>query len=167
MSRDPAEIRAMAPEDWSEVARIYQEGISSGTATFEQEVPSWAVWDNAHLGHSRWVAAAGAVLHGWAALSPVSRRACYAGVAEVSIYVSALARGQGLGRRLLQQLLESAESAGIWTLQAGVFAENSASVQLHQSCGFRFVGRRERIAQLDGRWRDTLLFERRSSTVGA
>jgi L-amino acid N-acyltransferase YncA len=162
----PAEIRAMRIEDWPEVARIYGEGIASGTATFEKEVPSWTAWDAGHLGHSRWVAGGIGALLGWAALSPASRRSCYAGVAEISIYVSAHMRGQGIGRRLLLALLESAESAGIWSLQAGVFAENTASVRLHQSCGFRLVGRRERIAQLDGIWRDTLLFERRSASVG-
>lgn len=156
----------MVPEDWPEVARIYGEGIATHTATFEQEVPSWAAWDGGHLEHSRWVAATGAELAGWAALSPVSRRSCYAGVAEISIYVTAHARGQGIGRLLLRALIESAEAAGIWTLQAGIFAENTASVRLHEACGFRFVGRRERIARLDGMWRDTLLFERRSSAVG-
>ncbi len=163
---EPMAIRAMVPGDWPEVARIYGEGIATGTATFEQEVPSWAAWDSGHLGHSRWVAAAGEGLAGWAALSPVSRRTCYAGVAEISIYVSAHARGQRVGGRLLAALVESADAAGIWTLQAGIFAENTASVRLHESCGFRFVGRRERIARLEGIWRDTLLFERRSSAIG-
>jgi len=162
-----ATIRAMTPADWPEVARIYGEGISTGVATFEAEVPSWTTWDAGHFGHSRWVAVGTGGLLGWAALSPVSRRSCYAGVAEISVYVSAEARGQGVGRRMLQALVESAESAGIWTLQAGIFAENVASLRLHESCGFRFVGRRERIARLAGRWRDTMLFERRSPTVGA
>lgn len=156
----------MGPGDWPEVARIYGEGIATGIATFEAEVPSWATWDAGHLGHCRWVADEAAGLLGWAALSPVSRRACYAGVAEVSIYVSAGARGHGIGRRLLHALVESAEAGGIWTLQAGIFAENFASLRLHESCGFGLVGRRERIARLAGRWRDTMLFERRSTTVG-
>jgi phosphinothricin acetyltransferase len=156
----------MTPGDWPEVARIYAEGIATGIATFEAEVPSWATWDAGHLGHSRWVAAGAEGLLGWSALSPVSRRACYAGVAEVSIYVSAGARGDGIGGRLLHALIESAEAGGIWTLQAGIFAENHASLRLHESWGFRLVGRRERIAQLAGRWRDTMLFERRSMMVG-
>lgn len=167
MSESLPTVRPMIPEDWPDVARIYGEGIATGIATFEAEVPAWKTWDAGHLGHSRWVATESHWLVGWAALSPVSRRACYAGVAEISIYVAARARGQGVARRLMQALIESAEAAGIWTLQAGIFAENTASVRLHESCGFRFVGRRKRIAQLAGRWRDTLLFERRSAIVGA
>jgi phosphinothricin acetyltransferase len=157
----------MAAEDWPEVARIYAEGIATGMATFEEEVPSWSSWDAGHLGHSRWVAGPVGALLGWAALTPVSRRACYAGVAEISVYVAGEARGQGIGRRLLGALIASAEEAGVWTLQAGVFAENTASLGLHQACGFRVVGRRERIAQLHGRWRDTILLERRSATTGS
>jgi phosphinothricin acetyltransferase len=157
----------MIPSDWPEVARIYAEGIATGIATFEEEVPPWDAWDAGHLGHSRWVVGDASGLVGWAALAPVSRRACYAGVAEISIYVEARGQGQGIGRRLLQAVIESAEAAGIWTLQAGIFAENVASLRLHASCGFRLVGRRERIARRDGRWRDTVLFERRSTAVGA
>ncbi|MEO8140170.1 MAG: N-acetyltransferase family protein [Gemmatimonadota bacterium] len=160
-------IRPMTPDDWPEVSRIYAEGIATGTATFEAKVPSWADWDAGHLRYSRLVAERSSALLGWAALSPVSRRACYAGVAEISVYVAERARGGGIGRRLLEGLVESAESSGIWTLQAGVFAENAASLRLHQVCGFRLVGRRERIAQLGGRWRDTILLERRSLTVAA
>ncbi len=157
----------MAAGDWPEVARIYGEGIATGVATFEAEVPAWTTWDAGHLGHSRWVAEGTDGLLGWAALAPVSRRACYAGVAEISVYVSARARGEGIGRRLLWALIESAEAAGLWTLQAGIFEENVASLRLHESCGFRFVGRRERIARLGDRWRDTVLLERRSPVIGA
>jgi phosphinothricin acetyltransferase len=162
-----APLRLLVPEDWPEVARIYAEGIATGMATFEAELPAWATWDAGHLAHSRWVVGPRGALLGWAALSPVSRRACYAGVAEISVYVGDKARGQGIGRRLLLALIESAEQGGIWTLQAGVFAENVASLRLHQGCGFRVVGCRERIAQLSGRWRDTILLERRSARVGS
>jgi L-amino acid N-acyltransferase YncA len=160
------QIRPMTADDWSEVARIYGEGIATGIATFEAAVPPWTTWDAGHLRHSRWVAAGADGLLGWAALAPVSRRACYAGVAEISVYVSSSARGQGVGRQLLASLIASAEAAGIWTLQAGIFGENVASLRLHEACGFRFVGRRERIAQLAGRWRDTMLYEWRSLAVG-
>jgi phosphinothricin acetyltransferase len=156
-------IDTLQPADWPAVAAIFAEGIATGAATFETAVPRWEAWDAAHLPAPRLVArgADGRVL-AWAALVPASRRACYAGVAELSIYVAEDARGQGIGRALLEALVRAAEAAGFWTLQAVVFPENSASVALHERCGFRLVGRRERIAQLGGRWQDTLLFERRS-----
>jgi phosphinothricin acetyltransferase len=163
----PGAIRALTPDDWVAVAGIYAAGIATGIATFEAEVPSWLAWDAGHLVHSRWLAEAGGAVLGWAALSPVSRRSCYAGVAEISVYVAEEARGAGVGRQLVDALIQSAEEHGVWTLQAGVFAENVASLRLHQQCGFRVVGRRERIAQLNGRWRDTVLLERRSLSVGA
>jgi L-amino acid N-acyltransferase YncA len=148
------------------VAAIYGEGIAGGGATFETECPSWEEWDAAHLACCRLVARKGDEIVGWAALSPVSRRPCYAGVAEASVYVSADARGQGVGRALLEALIHESEEHGIWTLQGATFAENEASLRLQAACGFRVVGRRERIAALNGAWRDTILTERRSSSVG-
>jgi L-amino acid N-acyltransferase YncA len=159
------QIEAMAAADWREVSRIYQEGIATGLATFETKTPSWEEWDAARLSHSRLVARGESVL-GWAALSAVSGRPCYAGVAEVAIYVSSRVRGCGIGRALLDALIQSSETHGIWTLQAATIAENVASLALLTQCGFRVVGRRERIGRLAGIWRDTVLTERRSTTVG-
>jgi L-amino acid N-acyltransferase YncA len=153
----------MRAEDWPEVAAIYAEGIASGTATFETAVPPYAAWDAAHLADHRLVAREGDTVIGWAALSPYSERAVYGGVAEDTIYVAAHARGRGIGLGLLRRLIESAESAGIWTLQAAMFPENAASIALHERCGFRTVGTRERLAKLHGVWRDVLLMERRSA----
>ena len=160
-------ISSMEPTDWTAVAQIYAEGLATGHATFETAVPTWEAWDKAHLATCRLVAknSEDAVV-GWAALTAVSGRCVYAGVAEVSVYVAAAARGQGVGKQLLQALIASSEADDIWTLQAGIFAENSASVQLHEACGFRIVGKREKLGQLDGRWRDVLLLERRSNVVG-
>jgi L-amino acid N-acyltransferase YncA len=154
-------IRDLGPDDWPVVEAIYEEGIRTGNATFETEVPSWDVWDAAHPTH-RLVAERDDAVVGWAALSPASRRPCYAGLAENSVYVSDRARGQGVGRELLSRLIRDAEAAGIWTIQTSIFPENEASLALHHRCGFRTVGTRERIAQLNGVWRDTLLMERRS-----
>ena len=153
---------------WPAVRAIYAEGIATGTATFATEPPAWADWDAGHLAAGRLVAAdeAGRVL-GWAALSPVSGRCVYAGVAEVSVYVAGAARGQGVGRALLAALVAASEAAGLWTLQAGIFPENAASLRLHEAAGFRLVGRRERIGRLRGHWQDALLLERRSAVVGA
>lgn len=158
-------IDQMTSADWPDVRRIYEEGIATGLGTFETAAPSWDEWNAAHLPHSRLVAREQEAV-GWAALSPVSKRSCYAGVAEVGIYVAATARGRGVGRALLAALIESAESHGIWALQAATIAENAASLALQARCGFRVVGRRERIAKLAGTWRDTILTERRSSRVG-
>lgn len=158
-------IEAMTRDDWPRVRAIYEEGMATGVATFETIVPSWEEWDAARLPHSRLVARASDVL-GWAALSPVSRRACYAGVAEVAVYVASAARGRGIGRALLDALIASAESNGVWTLQGATIAANAASIALQERCGFRVVGTRERIAQRDGRWHDTVLTERRSKAVG-
>jgi phosphinothricin acetyltransferase len=158
-------IDALTADDWTTVRAIYEEGIATGTATFETAAPSWPEWDAARLPHSRLVARGESVL-GWAALSPVSKRSCYAGVAEVGIYVAASARGCGVGCALLEALIESAETNGIWTLQGATIAENAASLALRARCGFRVIGRRERIAQLAGVWRDTVLTERRSRRVG-
>src|SRR5581483_2000056 len=158
----------MQPEHWPQARAIYLDGIATGNATFEQSAPEWDRWDAGHLAKPRLVARAesGDIL-GWAALSPVSGRCVYAGVAEVSVYIAEHARGRGVGRQLLERLVDESEAAGVWTLQAGIFPENAASVSLHASAGFRVVGTRERIGQMNGRWRDVLLMERRSLVVGA
>jgi L-amino acid N-acyltransferase YncA len=153
--------------DWPEVEAIYQEGIETGQATFEVQAPSWEQWDAGHLALGRLVARRAELVLGWAALSPVSRRECYAGVAEVSVYVRASERGKGTGRALLEALIAESERQGIWTLQGSTFAENEASLRLQAGCGFRIVGRRDRIAQRRGVWRDTVLTERRSAVAGA
>jgi L-amino acid N-acyltransferase YncA len=158
-------IDQMSADDWEQVRSIYLEGIKERNSTFETEAPSWDKWDEGHLRYARLVARDGERVLGWAALSPVSKRNVYRGVAEVTVYVTESARGQGTGRRLLQALIDESEKNGIWTLQAAIFPENEASVKLHLRCGFREVGRRERIAMLMGVWRDTLLFERRSRRV--
>lgn len=159
-------IDAMRPNDWPAVEAIYREGITTGLATFETETPSWERWDAAHRPDCRLVARDGDRVLGWAALSPVSDRCVYAGVAENSIYIAAAARGQGIGKVLLRALIEASEAAGIWTLQTGIFPENAASLALHRSCGFRIVGIRERIGQLHGVWKDVVFLERRSRVVG-
>jgi L-amino acid N-acyltransferase YncA len=158
-------IDPLLTADWPGVRTIYLEGIASGLATFETEAPTWEQWSTSHLPHSRLAARSSGVLIGWAALSPVSRRPCYAGVAEVSVYVATTAQGQGAGKSLLQALIAESERHGIWTLQGATFAENAASLRLQASCGFRIVGRRERIGQLHGTWKDTVLMERRSAVV--
>jgi len=159
-------IMAMTAADWDAVRAIYIDGISSGQATFEVHAPTWQEWDASHHPFGRLVARRLDQVIGWAALSPVSRRACYAGVAEVSVYVGAAHRGLGVGRQLLQAVIAISEQHGIWTLQGATFPENEASLRLQRACGFRVIGRRERIGQLQGVWRDTILTERRSSTVG-
>jgi L-amino acid N-acyltransferase YncA len=156
------QITSMLDEDWEQVRQIYQEGIDTGHATFETKPPDYNEWHSSHLSFGRLVARTGSLVKGWAALSPVSRRAAYAGVAETSVYVGQAYRGNRIGRSLLQALVDQSESNGIWTLQAVMFPENEASLALHRNCGFREVGRRERISKLKGVWRDTLLFERRS-----
>lgn len=161
-----AKIRPMRPADWEGVRRIYREGIATGHATFETEVPGRDAWDAEHMEACRLVAELDGSVVGWAALCPVSGRCVYAGVAEVSVYVAREARGRGVGGALLERLVRSSEEEGIWTLQAGIFPENEASVALHRSRGFRVVGTREKLGRLEGRWRDVLLMERRSPTVG-
>jgi phosphinothricin acetyltransferase len=163
---EPVEVAPLGAHHWDDVRRIYVEGLATGQASFETSAPDWLAWDAGHLPQSRLVAARNARIIGWAALSPVSRRQVYAGVAEVSVYVARQAHGQGIGRLLLDRLIASSERAGIWTLQASIFPENAASVRLHETRGFRLVGRRERIAQHHGVWRDTVIYERRSSVVG-
>ena len=161
------EIAPLTPAHWPTVRAIYEAGIATGNATFETQAPTWETWDKGHLAHSRLVALApdGAVL-GWAALSPVSGRCVYGGVAEISVYIAAEARGQGVGQQLLQALIQASEANGIWTLQAGTFEENAASIGLHTQAGFRVIGHRERIGQHYGVWRNTVQMERRSPTVG-
>ena len=155
----------MTEENWPGVREIYEQGIAGRQATFETEAPDWEVWDRAHLPGHRLVAVEAGRIVGWAALAPVSERDCYRGVAEDSVYVGSAEHGRGIGRALLERLVADAEQAGIWTIQTGVFPENEASVALHRSCGFRVVGTRERLAQLDGEWRDVVFLERRSKEV--
>ena len=159
------EILSLTREHWPMVREIYLAGILSGDATFETAAPSWEKWNSAHLSFARLVACVGTAVNGWAALSAVSKRPAYCGVAEVSVYVASNCRGQGYGRALLRSLIAQSEKNGIWTLQASIFPENLASISLHKAGGFREVGRRERIAKLNGVWRSTVLMERRSALV--
>jgi L-amino acid N-acyltransferase YncA len=159
-------IGKMLRDDWERIREIYLEGIATGNATFQKEAPSWEEWDRSHNLECRIVARLDDTVMGWAALSPVSSRSVYAGVAEVSIYVSGSGRGKGIGSKLLNCLIEMSEQSGIWTLQSGIFPENISSLKLHSKYGFREVGRRERIGKMDGVWRDTILLERRSEKVG-
>jgi L-amino acid N-acyltransferase YncA len=156
------EIRALTRDDWPAVEAIYTEGIATRQATFETAPPTWAEFDAGRLPAHRLVAIDGDRVVGWAAVSPTSSRECYAGVVQHSVYVSADTRGRGVGRALMEALVASTDEAGIWTIQTSIFPENEASVALHERLGFRVVGRRERIAKLDGQWRDTLLLERRA-----
>jgi phosphinothricin acetyltransferase len=156
----------MRADDWPAVRAIYEDGIREGNATFETEAPTWEAWDAAHA-DIRLVAELDGAVVGWAAISDVSGRCCYRGVGEVSVYVGEGARGAGSGRALLEELVARSEAAGYWTLQAGVFPENEASLRLHHACGFRDVGVRERLGEVGGRWRDVVLLERRSAVVGA
>jgi phosphinothricin acetyltransferase len=160
-------IVPMGPEHWGDVRRIHLEGIATGEATFETDSASgWDAWAEEHLAFGRLVAIEDASVLGWAALTPVSDRCVYAGVAEVSVYVGEAARGRGVGSLLLAGLIDESERNGLWTLQAGIFAGNDSSIKLHEKHGFRVVGRRERLGKLAGRWRDVMLLERRSDRVG-
>jgi len=159
-------IDQMRPSDWDDARAIYLQGIAAGQATFETEAPSWEGWDANHLAFVRLVVRDDERVIGWAALNPASARRAYAGVAETSVYVAFDKHGLGVGRQLLEALISESERNGIWTLQAVMFAENQASVALHRACGFREVGRRERISKLNGVWRDTILLERRSTGIG-
>jgi L-amino acid N-acyltransferase YncA len=160
------QIETMQPAHWPPVKTIYEEGIATGNATFQTAAPGWEDWDAAHVKNSRLVAIENGKILGWAALTPVSGRCVYAGVAEVSIYVAAAARGKGIGKKLLQALIESSEKNNFWTLQAGIFPENESSIKIHEDCGFRIIGRREKIGKMGGIWRDTILLERRSIITG-
>jgi L-amino acid N-acyltransferase YncA len=159
------DLRALAEDDWTAVADIYWDGMRDGLATFETEVPSWEQWDERHLPGLRIVAELLGEVVGWAALAPASKRRCYVGVAENSVYVARSARGLGIGRALLEALIAESEAAGIWMIQTSIFPENRVSLALHERCGFRVVGTRERIAKRDGVWRDTVFLERRSKVV--
>jgi L-amino acid N-acyltransferase YncA len=166
MKSVPVKIRPLLPQDWPSVKAIYLEGIATGNATFETDVPEWKDWDSRHLQAARLAAEADGKVVGWAALTPVSSRCVYSGVAELSIYVAASMRGKGVGKALLGELIRESEARGFWTLQTGIFPENKASLALHEKSGFRIVGRRERIGKMNDRWRDVLFLERRSKTVG-
>ena len=159
-------VTPMTAEDWPSVRQIYEEGIATGNATFEKSAPDYDAWDRGHLSRCRLVAREDGEVAGWAALSPVSSRCVYGGVAEVSVYVRETARGRGVGLALMKALVEESEKAGIWTLQAGIFPENAASIDVHGKVGFRIVGVREKLGVMDGRWRDVVLMERRSGVVG-
>ena len=161
-------VREMKASDWGEVSKIYADGVSTGFATFEQNIPNFEDWDAAHLQQCRLIAEEDGTILGWAALSPVSSRCVYGGVGEVSVYIAPNSRGKGIGKMLLEQLILESEKAGLWTIQSGIFPENQASIKLHKKVGFRFIGKRERIGKTkDGVWKDNLLFEKRSNTVGA
>lgn len=160
------QITSMQPAHWERVKAIYEEGIATGNATFQTNAPSWEEWDKSHTQHCRLVIINNDTVVGWAALTPVSGRCVYAGVAEVSIYIATSARAQGIGSMLMQALITESEQHGFWTLQAGIFPENTASIRLHALHGFREIGFREKIGQMNGIWRNTVLMERRSKTVG-
>lgn len=156
----------MSAEDWPLISEIYAEGIDTGFATFEKDVPTYENWDKVHLKSCRIIAENEVQVLGWAALSPVSSRCVYGGVAEVSVYVGENSRGLGIGKLLMKHLIQLSENVGLWTLQSGIFVENHGSVKLHEQVGFRFIGKKERIGKLNGVWKDNLLFERRSNTIG-
>ncbi|CAN5838549.1 GNAT family N-acetyltransferase [soil metagenome] len=156
----------MLPKHWEAVKRIYKEGIATGNATFQTAAPSWEEWTKDHLTTARFIAVDNHEILGWAALTSVSGRCVYAGVAEVSVYVTTAARGKGFGKNLLQALITAGEANNLWTLQAGIFPENIASIKLHEANGFRIIGTREKIGKMNGVWRDTVLLERRSKVVG-
>jgi L-amino acid N-acyltransferase YncA len=161
----PLTLAELRPEHWPQVAAIYAEGLATGDASFETEVPSWERWHEVHLQDHRFVALRDGKVVGWVAVSNVSDRCVYGGVVENSVYVAAAARGRGVGLRLLERLIASTEAAGIWTIQTGIFPENTASLRLHERADFELVGRRKRLGKLNGRWRDVLLLERRSDAV--
>lgn len=162
----PASIKPLYAADWPAVREIYLEGIATGNATFEHEVPDWEKWTVGKLQVCRLVARTEDGIVGWAALSPVSARPVYRGVAEVSVYVAGRARGNRIGRELLNRLVTDSDAQGLWTLQAGIFPENVASIRLHERAGFRIVGTREKLGEMNGVWRDVVLMERRSTVVG-
>ncbi|MEM8894524.1 MAG: N-acetyltransferase family protein [Bacteroidota bacterium] len=158
-------IRSMLPSDWYSVRTIYEEGIATGVATFESDIPSWEVWDGEHLDHSRYVAVQDDRVMGWVSLAPVSGRCAYKGVAEISIYITESAKGTGIAAALIQKVIQSSEDQGIWTLFAAMTATNEASIRFHEKNGFRRIGYREKIGKLNGEWQDTVIFERRSPNI--
>lgn len=160
------EIRKMTEADWPRVSEIYADGIATGYATFETTIPAYSDWDKAHLEQCRLVVQEKENILGWAALSPVSSRCVYGGVAEISVYIGKDYRGLGLGTLLMKTLIQKSEEIGLWTLQSGIFPENQGSAKLHEKMGFRYIGKRERVGKINGHWKDNLLFERRSKTVG-
>ena len=159
-------LRSMTEKDWPSVVEIYKQGMDTGNATFEREVPAWEKWTASHLQEFRIAATIDDSVVAWAALTPVSGRCVYSGVAEVSVYVSIKFQGQKIGTKILDRLISESEDGGVWTLQAGIFPENKASIKIHENLGFRIVGFREKIGQMNGIWRDTILLERRSKRVG-
>lgn len=159
-------IRPMQPDDWQAVADIYRQGIATGFATFETDIPSYEAWDATHMSTCRLVVTENKSILGWAALSPVSSRCVYGGIGEVSVYVGNDSRGKGVGKLLMEALIEESEAEGLWTIQSGIFPENKGSIELHKKVGFRYIGKRERVGKLNGEWKDNLLFERRSKIVG-
>jgi L-amino acid N-acyltransferase YncA len=160
------DIKNIAQDNFPQVAEIYKEGLDTGIATFQNDIPIWESWDKDHLPNCRIAAFEDNEMVGWAALTPVSSRCVYAGVGEVSIYIAANFRGKGVGEFLLNNLIKESEQSGLWTLQSGIFAENNGSIKLHEKCGFRQIGYREKIGQKNGIWKDTILMERRSKIVG-
>lgn len=163
---DKVEIRKMRSEHWAEVSKIYKEGIDTGMATFEKEIPNWKIWDVSHLTKCRLIAVIEEEIVGWAALSGVSSRCVYGGVGEVSVYVANKFKGKNVGKKLMRKLIHESELNGLWTIQSGIFPENIASIKLHEKAGFRKIGFREKIGKLDGVWKDNILLERRSKSVG-
>lgn len=159
-------VETLEEKHWSEVKRIYTQGIATGNATFQSEVPEWDQWNAAHVANVRLVAIEEKEVLGWAALTPVSSRAVYSGVGEVSVYIKPELQRKGVGKYLLGKLIELSEHHGFWTLQAGIFPENEGSLKLHKHLGFRIVGIREKIGKMNNEWRDTILLERRSTTIG-
>lgn len=160
------DIKHIEAQDWEAIAVIYRLGIETGIATFETKIPSWENWDQAHFKTCRFAAWLENKLVGWAALSPVSDRCVYGGVAEVSVYVDTNQKGKGIGTKLLESLIEASENEGIWTLQSGIFRENEGSIQLHKKVGFREIGYREKVGKRNGIWHDNVILEKRSKIVG-
>jgi len=159
-------FQELTSKHWAQVKDIYEQGIATGNATFQTASPSWEEWDSSHVKTSRIVVTENNEVLGWAAITPVSGRCVYAGVGEVSVYVAANAQGRGLGKALLQELIKQSEADGFWTLTAGIFPENKGSLKIHEKAGFKILGIRERIGKMNGKWRDTVLLERRSEVVG-